>query len=91
MLQVGPILSFLNLKIGLPPVLKAGSSGTLKLLKWLKVYIKNVIYQDTFVGKFQTDFGTIYRHPGDLFNKKKLRQIQKYNSCQHFNLRSWSL
>ena len=27
MLQVDPIQSFLNLKIGLPPVLKAGSSG----------------------------------------------------------------
>ena len=27
MLQVDPIQSYLNLKIGLPPVLKAGSSG----------------------------------------------------------------
>ncbi len=27
--QVGPIQSYLNLKIGLPPVLKAGSSGKL--------------------------------------------------------------
>jgi hypothetical protein len=27
MIQVGPIQSYLNLKIGLPPVLKAGSSG----------------------------------------------------------------
>jgi hypothetical protein len=29
MLQVDPIQSNLNLKIGLPPVLKAGSSGSL--------------------------------------------------------------
>ena len=28
MLQVDPVQSYLNLKIGLPPVLKAGSSGT---------------------------------------------------------------
>jgi hypothetical protein len=27
MLQVDPIQSYLNLKIGLPPILKAGSSG----------------------------------------------------------------
>ncbi len=31
MLQVGPIQSYLNLKIGLPLVLKAGSSGTLRM------------------------------------------------------------
>jgi hypothetical protein len=37
MLQVDPIQSYLNLKIGLPPVLKAGSSGN--LLK--KVRLKN--------------------------------------------------
>ena len=30
MLQVDPIQSYLNLKIGLPPVLKAGSSGKRK-------------------------------------------------------------
>jgi hypothetical protein len=30
MLQVDPIQSYLNLKIGLPPVLKAGSSGRFK-------------------------------------------------------------
>jgi hypothetical protein len=34
MLQVDPIQSYLNLKIGLPPVLKAGSSG--KILHKLK-------------------------------------------------------
>jgi hypothetical protein len=28
MLQVDPIQSYLSLKIGLPPVLKAGSSGS---------------------------------------------------------------
>ncbi len=31
MLQVDPIQSYLNLKIGLPPVLKAGSSGNIKI------------------------------------------------------------
>jgi hypothetical protein len=31
MLQVDPIQSYLNLKIGLPSVLKAGSSGILNL------------------------------------------------------------
>ena len=30
MVQVDPIQSYLNLKIGLPPVLKAGSSGRSK-------------------------------------------------------------
>ena len=33
MLQVDPIQSYLNLKIGLPPVLKAGSSGNWQNLK----------------------------------------------------------
>jgi len=30
MVQVDPMQSYLNLKIGLPPVLKAGSSGNFK-------------------------------------------------------------
>jgi len=30
MVQVDPMQSYLNLKIGLPPVLKAGSSGKFK-------------------------------------------------------------
>jgi len=30
-LQVGPIKSYLNLKIGLPPALKAGSSGSVNI------------------------------------------------------------
>ena len=36
MVQVDPIQSYLNLKIGLPPVLKAGSSGiyVFKKLPW---------------------------------------------------------
>jgi hypothetical protein len=34
MLQVDPVQSYLNLKIGLPPVLKAGSSGKIKKLDW---------------------------------------------------------
>jgi hypothetical protein len=34
MLQVDPVQSYLNLKIGLPPVLKAGSSGSLKIIKF---------------------------------------------------------
>jgi len=34
MKQVDPIQSYLNLKIGLPPVLKAGSSGIFKVNKY---------------------------------------------------------
>jgi hypothetical protein len=37
MLQVDPIQSYLNLKIGLPPVLKAGSSGIKRILINYKV------------------------------------------------------
>jgi len=35
MLQVDPNQSYLNLKIGLLPVLKAGSSGSIKYIKFL--------------------------------------------------------
>jgi hypothetical protein len=42
MVQVNPIQSYLNLKIGLPPVLKAGSSGTL-LNSLLKIF--NIMYR----------------------------------------------
>ncbi len=35
MLQVDPVQSYLNLKIGLPPVLKAGSSG-IKIWEMIK-------------------------------------------------------
>jgi hypothetical protein len=36
MTQVDPIPSYLNLKIGLPPVLKAGSSGILYVISEAK-------------------------------------------------------
>ena len=35
-----------------------------------------MIYADTFVGKFQTDFGNIYRHPGKL-KKYSFLKIKK--------------
>ncbi len=39
MLQVDPIKSYLNLKTGLPPVLKAGSSGN--VIKIISINQKN--------------------------------------------------
>jgi hypothetical protein len=45
MLQVDPIQSYLNLKIGLPPVLKAGSSGE-------RIYFELKIFFSTENGKF---------------------------------------
>ena len=44
MLQVGPIQSYLNLKIGLPPVLKAVSSGISKTYYYHKIIDSNNMY-----------------------------------------------
>ena len=32
------------------------------------MYFKKIFYADTLVGKFQTDFGTIYQQPGNFKN-----------------------
>ena len=46
---VGPIQSYLHLKMGLPPVLKAGSSGKQKLVNFkIKKKLKNLNIQSSF-------------------------------------------
>jgi hypothetical protein len=54
MVQVDPIQSYLNLKIGLPPVLKAGSSGKFKkiqvsLLKKVLNFYNIKKFENTFL------------------------------------------
>ena len=46
----------------------------------ISVYFKNYIYPDQFIGRFITDFDTVYRHPGHRASQKWfLNRIKFYS------------